>query len=676
MRSLLSRRVSHLAAILVFVVGLPGASLARPAGPDPISGIVKDSVGNLLEGVEVLVIDKAASITPIATLKSDGNGRFSVSRLPRGVYRVAALKEGYLTYVGRIDTRAQQWLNVVLHPMPELGSAPAEPLPEDSSWAYRLPRRYVLDSRGPVLDEDPATADGTVGARTAREALRLQVDQLFSTSAPLGGRRDQRPEARGSETRLQVASAIGDRGSIDLNGFLETFDSTIDDGRSQEEASREAAAVAVAFSYDTSPGAQVDMTAFYSQRALECTAASSGVETSPTPPVSVEQGHRNWGYDARWTTRLDHTTKFAVEVNYQNTTFLVPGAGLESPGGPTDPPGSLNTLTGSMNTQAVGASGVYESVSIDDHAVQVDFRAQVLDTTTLTPAYFALSGFSVGVSAQDRWSVGGPFSVVYGLGYRHGIRAHEASLIVPRVGGTWKIDHLSISVLASYHGVAGWSRGFGAEGPLMSRPANAMGYEAQIELALPAGLRLSGATSYSPVQFDYVGRAGGGFHDDPRPLYLTDGNAAVRESRVALIQQSRRIRTYLEFTEGLVEGTLAAMTPYDIPQEFLTAGELEYGTGRLGLRVMSSGTDVLLQYQRLSQSPQESAAMADSQQSSFEFRLTQDLFSVRSVGSWRFLVAVRRASLDSDEADEIVRRTSQVMDSMNQQISAGLSLSF
>ena len=687
MRSLLSRRVSHLAALLVLVVALPGVSDASPAGPVPISGTVKDTVGNLLEGVEVLVIDKTTSITPIATLKSDAKGRFSVSRLPRGVYRVAALKDGYLTFVGRIDTRLQQWINVVLHPMPELGSARAEPLPEDSSWVYRLPRRYVLDSRGPEVAEDPGATDAPIEATTTREALRLQVDQLFSTSAPLGSRQGVRPESKGSETRLRVASAVGDRGSVDLDGFLESFDSAIDAGEEQEAASREAAAVTVAFRYDTGPSTQLDMTAFYSHRALEHTDVSRDVQGSPSPPASLEQGHRRWGYDARWTTRLDYTSKFALEVDYQNTTFQGQGVAeaLESSGGANELPGSIDPQTGSMRTQSVGASGSYESVSIDDHELHVDFRAQLLDTTNpvprvdptaLTPAYFVLSGLSVGVNAQDRWAVGGPFSVTYGLGYRHGISSHEASLIVPRVGGTWAIDRLSVSVLVSYHSVAGWSRGLGPEVLLLAEPADAVGYEAQVEIPLAAGLRLAGATSYSPVQFDYVGRAGAGFHDDPRPLYLTDGNAAVRESRVALIQESRRTRTYLEFTEGLVEGTLATMTPYDVPQEFLTAGQLGYGTGRLGLRVLSSGTDVLIQYQQLSQSPRETAQMAESRQNSVEFRLTQDLFSVRSIGSWRFLMAVRRALLDADETDEAIQRTSQVIDSMNHQISAGLSLSF
>jgi hypothetical protein len=75
MRSLLSRRVSHLAACITLVVGLTGASYARTTDSVPFSGIVKDTVGNILEGVEVLVVDKSASVTPVATVKSDDGGR-------------------------------------------------------------------------------------------------------------------------------------------------------------------------------------------------------------------------------------------------------------------------------------------------------------------------------------------------------------------------------------------------------------------------------------------------------------------------------------------------------------------------------------------------------------------------------------------------------------------------
>jgi hypothetical protein len=94
------------------------------------------------------------------------------------------------------------------------------------------------------------------------------------------------------------------------------------------------------------------------------------------------------------------------------------------------------------------------------------------------------------------------------------------------------------------------------------------------------------------------------------------------------------------------------------------------------VRVLSSGTEVSIQYQQLSQSPTDLAPMVRSRQSSVEFRLTQDLLDIPSIGSWRFLMAVRRASLDADETEEFPKLTSGIIDSMNHQISAGLSLSF
>jgi hypothetical protein len=561
--------------------------------------------------------------------------------------------------------------------MPELDAASVEQVPEESTWSYRLARRYVLDSRERGIEDGPAIADEApaVGDATVRDTLSMQVDQLFSTAAPIGSDRRHEAETRGSETRLRVASVIGDRGSIDLRGFTESFDSAMQVDEIQQTASRDAAAMTVNFSYDTSTAGQLDVNAFYSQRDLEYSSLPPELGMPQSPSKPVEQRHRHWGYDANWSTRVDSAGKFAVKMDYQNTTLLVPGVADAA---------DLSSGAEAIYTQSVGASGLYESEPLDDHTVQVDIHAHVRDSTNavpnvgavaLTPAYFALSGASVGVSARDRWAVAGPFSLVYGLGYRHAISTHESSLIVPSVGGACDVGGVSVSMLFSYHKIADWRARPGTTALLRAKPVDAVGYEAQVELPLAVGLRLAGGTRYSPVQFDYVGRSAAGFLDDPAPIYLTDGTAAVRESRVALIQQSQRTRTYLEYSEGLVEGTLAAMTPSNVPQAFLTAGELDYDTGRLGVRVMSSGTDLLLQYQQLSQAPVERAGVVDSRQASFEFRLTQQLFTLRSVGDWRFLMAVRRASLDAEE-DEEVLATSQLIDSMNHRVSAGLSLLF
>jgi hypothetical protein len=343
-----------------------------------------------------------------------------------------------------------------------------------------------------------------------------------------------------------------------------------------------------------------------------------------------------------------------------------------------------------MVTRAVGASGVYESAPIVDHAVQIDFSAQVLDATdpvaqfgepALTPAYFALSGLSVGLNAQDTWSVAGPFSLVYGLGYRHAVTTHDASLVVPRVGGAWNLNRLAMSFLVSYHSVADWGAEKARGEVIPFQPANALGYEVQLEVPLPAGMRVTSGLRYSPIQFDFLGYAGGGFEQSSRPLYLTDGNAAVKENRFALIQESAGTRIYFEVANGAVEGRLAPITSYDIPLDYLAARALDYGAGRIGVRVLPSGTDLLIVYEKLVQSPRDAGSGAESKQKSLEIRVMQDLLDLHRIGNWRLLMAVRRAALeaalDSERLDGMLQpHETALLDSLNHQVSAGLSVTF
>ena len=95
----------------------------------PIAGTVKDSLGNLLSGVEVLFVAlPAPGFRPTAVARSGRDGRFKVTDLVPGPYRVAALKEGYRTFVGQVDT-------------PGASSALSEELRQQS--AERIPMRRI-----------------------------------------------------------------------------------------------------------------------------------------------------------------------------------------------------------------------------------------------------------------------------------------------------------------------------------------------------------------------------------------------------------------------------------------------------------------------------------------------------------------------------------------------------
>lgn len=62
--------------------------------PNVINGIIKDSVGNLIEGVVVVIYDKEG--LPVRALKTNKLGQFSGSTpLPNSTYKIELEKEGY-----------------------------------------------------------------------------------------------------------------------------------------------------------------------------------------------------------------------------------------------------------------------------------------------------------------------------------------------------------------------------------------------------------------------------------------------------------------------------------------------------------------------------------------------------------------------------------------------------
>ena len=291
-----------------------------------------------------------------------------------------------------------------------------------------------------------------------------------------------------------------------------------------------------------------------------------------------------------------------------------------------------------------------------------------------------VSGWSVGLEAQDTWSVSRPFAVIYGLGYKHSMASRDVALVVPRFGGSWSIDELVLRFLVSYHRVEIWSTDDpDAEAPAF-QPARPFGYEAQLELPLGGGLRLSGTTRSSPIQFDHEQRASGPFGEGFQPVYLTDGNAAVDEDRIALTREGAGVSTFLELIRGSVQGAVAPTVPFDVPFQWLSESRLDYQNSRLGVRVAASGTDLRLDYRRVAERPADPASAGrEYEQQSVELRVAQDLMRLRSIGNWRLLVALRMASLEgAGEGEDEWTQTghAQTWSSPEREMSAGLSVLF
>jgi hypothetical protein len=192
---------------------------AAPAGLLDLSGVVHDTLGNFVQDAEILVADPGVSGPPVATARSGADGRFRLNLAP-GSYVVAALKNGYRTFVGRVDTSTLHgWLEVVLGPA--LAAEPAQPGPSPGSWALRLPRRGILRE----VEAEPAGPEPSPGAASKEpEPVRLELAQIFSTSPRLAGGDAAGGELDATGTRMAVASPLGERVSLLVEGKRERFD--------------------------------------------------------------------------------------------------------------------------------------------------------------------------------------------------------------------------------------------------------------------------------------------------------------------------------------------------------------------------------------------------------------------------------------------------------------------
>jgi hypothetical protein len=318
------------------------------------------------------------------------------------------------------------------------------------------------------------------------------------------------------------------------------------------------------------------------------------------------------------------------------------------------------------------------------HDLQVDLRSQLLrwPTTPLTTMPLQNGAgdptWTVQADAQDTWSVSVPFSLVYGLGYKQAMLARDAKLVVPKVGGSVRSGGWFVRALVSYHTVAGAAEPLEANAFAPFRPVDPLGYEAEIEMPVATNMRLRGGVSYSPIQFDYFGYVHGNDDLGEHPLYLTDGNSAVREHRLALVEERGRSRTYVEFSDGCAEGTVAPLLPFEGLPPIVAGRDLRYRNGRVGVVFPTHGTDLRLEYRRVEASgTEERRETTDSVQESVEVRVKTDVPTTQLPGDWRVLLAVRMGTVRSgdletwSEDDE-----SESVNALNRRISAGLSVLF
>jgi len=660
-------------ALSLSVVALPAS-----AATDVFSGMAKDAVGKGLEGVRILILPDELGAAPVSEALTAASGRFSVEDLTPGTYRVAAVKEGYLGFLARVNTAFRPSLNIVLQPAPAL-DALERTLPDSTAWTLRLPRRSLL------RDVDGSSLIGAVEKEDSQRTGRVRSARSFDVGAGMQGEfrqlvalagaasDDDGPEAGflGSDSRMSLMVPIHPGARVRLSGHRDRFEAGTAGGEGRGPSRLDGGAD-VGLSYDLGLDASLDVNAFYSGGRLDLPAAGS------TEGGSDRQAHRTWGCDAGWSRDLDATSRVRVSMDLQDTALDLPVLAVESPsGGPSVVTGRDGV---EISNRTLGAATSFESAAGNGHQVRIGARARWVDLPV--PAVrsagggtagdpWAGRGWNVAVGAEDAWAVSGPWTVLYGLSYQDNFETSGSGLVAPRVGASWSATGVKLQAVVSYP----MSTSDSGRSPETMEPlgaARAVGYDAIVEFLVTSGVRVKAQRVYEPVQYGY------GFGSDDshvRPVYFTDGRASTTRDSVLLKGQFGKNLAWARLARGTAEGRLARVPAFDAPVYVLSDRVLSFAEGQLGMRLASSGTELVVGYQGVNESL-ASASAAGATHELWVLEIAQDLMWVRSgSASWRVLLAARTATSspahDGDRAD-----AAEGLDLLARQISAGVSVAF
>ncbi|HEX5044091.1 MAG TPA: carboxypeptidase-like regulatory domain-containing protein [Candidatus Polarisedimenticolaceae bacterium] len=606
--------------LLLAVLGWIPVTFAVPR-PE-LAGTVRNAVGSLLADVEVLVLRERGP-DPVAVARTDPSGRFLLD-LPLGTYRVMAVKDGYATWLGRVSVAFRTTLDLVLQP------AAADPT-LDPDWALRVPDRSLLrETDAAALLEEEGRGGTTVARDGVDRLIQGEVEHVvhFGADAVAG----PRAHLEGGDTRLVLSSHPGERTSVRLEGRKHALDAATPWDRSE---------LALDLDYDTSLDGQLALQAFYGAR-------DGG-------PVFAPETSRVWGYDASWSRRFSPTSRMTAGIAYLDT-------GIEAPiSGP-----------GPAAGRALRAGTSYATRFIPDHDMTLRVQARSAEMSVLDllaadgpggPSEIGLPagvpdplGWGVRLDVQDAWHVRTPLTFLVGVGYETDVTGEGPGSSMQQVGLAWSEADLQLDLRLSHHAVTA--------SDAVSVPVvdDAYGWSAAAEFPIGARVRVRGEASDAPVADGGLSGPVPGLVLD-RAAFVTDGLAATRARRLTLEHEARSTRAFVQMEQGSARGGLAVVRPADQTVGALEAQELAFVAGRLGMRLVPTGTAVTAEYRRV-------LATGSVEGESVELRIAQDLVRLQSRGAaWRLLLAARAIQDGKAAADGSGEGTQHWM-------GAGISLAF
>jgi len=209
-----------------------------------------------------------------------------------------------------------------------------------------------------------------------------------------------------------------------------------------------------------------------------------------------------------------------------------------------------------------------------------------------------------------------------------------------------------------------------------SEPLSELGFKAQLEWLIDPTTELQLEWIDEPTMRTTATNSPSRSFSATTP-YVTDGDVARSQARATLRGQIPALDWFAELGVGQLQGSVAAVMPYDLPFQELSQRELEFLSGRFGLTLAPYGTSFSIALQQMKERADGMDYEHGATHRSIEFALAQRVMQRDDLGHWRFLFALSLARLAADDAGQLRQVvSSEPLQSTDGRLTAGLSLEF
>ncbi len=607
-------RKKVLGFLFFFSVFLIFCSWIIPAERVPlITGVVKDSVGRILPGVDIFISpDNFNNI--VFRARTNQEGKYFLKNISPGTYKIAAAKKGYQTNIKDVNVQDKKSSDMTLKPLANtLEGDWKEKFPARLDWIRRIPKKDILkeleasvvnnNSKDKSKDNNHQSFDET---HTMNDVLSLpfSVELKQIISRELNGEESLLANDKTNKTSFSLYGNLGDDGRFRVEALKNKWKESFLNDIQADLFERKSESLGIAGQYDFGEGGRLGFSTFYEKDQLNIR------NENFTDAISSYGSQKGWGYSARWEKNIASDIRFDVNLTH---------AGSEFKGTPklVEIQENINEMM-TVENQIIQAAGKFQANLFDHHKINVGVKTHYhnysSDSSRIFPFYNRdlyyftgpeEGGYHISLYGKDSWMVLKAVTISYGVQYYHFFYSEGIQVISPvfeieykgKSGSTVKAE-ISYSINNNFNEgrlyedvMSNAHRSSGAEKNLSCK--------AEVEKKLGEGGSIKANISYIPLLLLNADQDSLGMIWGDSFLYMTNGNASSLSAGAFFEKEFSFLNGGVGLNYGTVEGTFSSLLPDDLPLQIFRQGDLDYILAILKGSSKKTNTEISMQLRKV-----------------------------------------------------------------------------